>query len=419
MTTAVWPQADELARHLGAEADAVHRDEAMADRWAALDRGILVDVHIGRWRAETRMTLEDLGLTHLDNPGYLEALQQLTVLGRKYLLPKEVIQRAQRAEQRGRSLVEKHSFHVRLGRFVPFTAYADWKAEDEDARRVYFAVRDDICTHLGEYRALALDGYRRIAGESFDLLVQRGADPGQSRAAFVAGYLVRIETQIPPAERIHASWSWEVSLDYIPLPATVERDLLRREELRRQRQLNAEQEALVRSMNADLVRHVQEEKQQQIDGLLGHLRRQLLERIYEVTGEVGRKLRQQPSLSSSQVRSLRQLIDQVQRMNFLGDPSVDERIRQLEELVEQRPVSGNGADLPTVLHGLEHLNQSLREEASVLLSRRGIRAQMAPDLSGQELVFGRRVSRLRAELGDESIPDVPLSDRVRRQVRAA
>ena len=429
MTTAVRPCPDELTRHLG-ETDAaqVRRDEAMADQWAVLDRGILVDVHIRRWRAETRMTLEDLGLTHLDRPGYVEALRRLTALGQKYLLPKEVLQRAQRAEQRGRALVEKHSFHVKLGRFIPFTAYSDWKQDNDAARQEYFAVRDDICTHLDEYRQEVLEGYWQIAAENHDLLVQRGAEPGQTRADFVAGYLARIEARIPSAARIHASWSWEVALDFIPLPATVEQDLQRREEIRRQRQLSADQEALVRTMNADLVRHVHEEKQQQIDGLLGHLRRQLLERIYEVTGEVGGKLRQQPSLSGSQVRSLRQLIAQVERMNFLGDATVDARIRELEQLVEQRHTAGNGADLSTVLSGLDHLNDQIREEARGLLSRRSIRAQMSPDASGQELVFGRRVSRLRADLGDESVPGEPAPDesvslndldRVRRQVRAA
>ena len=424
MTTAVRPYPDELTRHLGTEdAAQVHRDETMADRWAVLDRGILVDVHIGRWRAETRMTLEDLGLTHLDRPGYVEALQRLTALGQKYLLPKEVLQRAQRAEQRGRALVEKHSFHVKLGRFIPFTAYTQWKQDNDAARQEYFAVRDDICTHLDEYRASVLEEYRQIAAENYVLLVQRGAEPGQTRDDFVAGYLARIEARIPAAERIHASWSWEVALDFIPLPATVEEDLKRREEIRRERQLSADQETLVRTMNADLVRHVHEEKQQQIDGLLGHLRRQLLERIYEVTGEVGGKLRQQPSLSGSQVRSLRQLIAQVQRMNFLDDASVDTRIRQLETLVEERHAQGNGADLSMVLSGLDRLNEGIRAEARSLLSRRSIRAQMSPDASGQELIFGRRVSRLRADLGDESVPEVsePLNDvdRVRRQVRAA
>lgn len=410
---------DDLQHYLGADAQQVHHHPDLADRWALIDQGLLVDLHIGRWRGETRMTLEDLGLDGLDRPDYLHNLAQLTVLGRKFLLPKEVLHQAKGAEERGRRLVERYSFHLKLGRFMPFTSYQAWKAENDQARAAYFQHRDQLQENYATYHQQVLDAYRRIAAENYALMAQRQIPLEISQQAFVDRYVERLRQAIPDQEFIYNSFCWEVSLDFVPLPATLEADLLRREEVSRQRRLSREQEKLMQQMNTDLAQHLRQQKTEQIDGLVGHLRRQLLERVYEVTGSISDRVRQTQTLSGSQVRSLRQLIGQVEQMNFLGDAEVDQHLQALEQLVAERAHAAPAIDQVHLLSGLSQLNESIKEEVKALLSRRGIRAQMTLDDRGQETVFGRRVSRLRQDLADASVPTDVTAQRLERQLRAA
>src|SRR5690348_18290300 len=78
-----------IAQALGLPADAVHPVEP---RWLRLMQdGVLVALHIRRWRATARLTWEDLGLPGAnlpDDAGRVASLDDLLHLGDKRLLPK-------------------------------------------------------------------------------------------------------------------------------------------------------------------------------------------------------------------------------------------------------------------------------------------------------------------------------------------
>jgi len=193
-----------------------HHPQDRSKPWETIDRGFLVDIDIGRWRAETRTTLADLELDPL-HCAHVEALQGLTALGRTYLLPKRVILQLERAEQRGRALVNHYSFQVPAGMFMPVTACCRWREANSRAEAAYFEMRDRICGLMPQLRREVLDGYVRLARQSFDLLRERGVSVGRTRPAFVNHYVNRIAAQIPAVEIVRQSFHWETSLSYISL----------------------------------------------------------------------------------------------------------------------------------------------------------------------------------------------------------
>ncbi|MDA1349894.1 MAG: hypothetical protein O3A47_13680 [Chloroflexi bacterium] len=161
-----------------------HHPQDRSKPWETIDRGFLVDINIGRWQAETRTTPEDLELDP-QHCAHVEALQGLTALGRTYLLPRRVILQLERAELRGRALVNHYSSHVPAGMFMPVTACCRWRAANHRAEAAYFDMRDRICGLMPQLRREVLDGYVRIARQGFDLLRDRGVSVGRPDATGV------------------------------------------------------------------------------------------------------------------------------------------------------------------------------------------------------------------------------------------
>ena len=98
-------------------------------QWLRLLReGVLVRLHIGRWRAKTSLRWRDLGFEPVSREEE-KALDELVEPGFKRLLPKKVMQRLAAIEAKARAHLEKHAFRTYWGFFVPVTAWAEWRAK--------------------------------------------------------------------------------------------------------------------------------------------------------------------------------------------------------------------------------------------------------------------------------------------------
>jgi len=76
-------------------------------KWLALMReGIIVKLHVRRWRAKSRLNLTDLGLPSETD----DTIGDLLNLGDKRLLPKDLGSRLEAIESAGRKCLERHGF---------------------------------------------------------------------------------------------------------------------------------------------------------------------------------------------------------------------------------------------------------------------------------------------------------------------
>src|SRR5512139_645960 len=157
--TALDREKQELARILGA---ANIRTEA--PRWLSLMReGVVVKLHVRRWRAKCRLDADDLGLPKEAD----DLIGDLLELGDKRLLPLDLARQLEAIESAGRKALERNGYATYWGVFVPATNFAQWQAENETHKRRYFEAREQIVAEYDTILAQLTDAYRGAARAAF------------------------------------------------------------------------------------------------------------------------------------------------------------------------------------------------------------------------------------------------------------
>jgi len=359
MTTPITQARQTLAQILGEEDVRI-----VEPRWLQLMReGVVVAIHLHRWRARARLTFADLGLPVHDKRER-EAFADLLELGDKKLLPARYIRALNSIDSGARKCLDRYSYATFWGRFVPCTAYQEWKAQNEEYRRRYFRVRDEIIAQHDRIMQELIDGYAvaaRAAYRRLNALDPQAMSNGEYQAEdeFVDAFMSRIIALIPGRERIRDSFAYEVELSYVPLPSLLAEDLAEAERIQAQREVERLEEELQRdsvwrevrleeeaarerqrmleAMNRDVVAEARQQKQELIDGFLADLVRQLRGLVYEATTDVLAGLQDKGRLHPRSVVQLKNLIDQVGNLNFFGDEEIDRMITQVRIELDKAP----------------------------------------------------------------------------------
>lgn len=302
---------EDIARALGE--DPTRMAELRASVVDQLVReGVLVRVHIGRWRATHKLSPEDLGL---DPEASARLLEQVN-LGWKLLLPREILEQLEQLESRGRSNLERHTLDTVLGPFMPANAFRRFKAEHEALRTEYFAIRDRIIERLGEYRLRIALAFRQAASDLYDQVrAHASGDP----ETFIDTYVERVMAKWPTPERIRDSWQFEHEVTYIPLSSELAAEETRRAEVVRDAELRAE-----------VARHIARRQQEELDGFLTDVARQLRSTVYKTVSAALLNMQQGKPLTGRTVNSLRALIDRVRMLNVHGDTDIESQLRALD-----------------------------------------------------------------------------------------
>lgn len=393
-------------------------------KWLSLMRqGVIVEMHIRRWRAKSRLTLDDLGLPNTDSAEFADLLQ----LGDKFLLPTKYIKLADSIEASARQWLETHSFETFWGRFMPCTMYEEWKARQDEYRARYFALRDEIDrdydqivkAHLLDYAKAARVAYRRRM--SLDGRALRKADI--TEPTFVQSFVSAIAALIPSRERIREAWGFEFSLSYVPLPSLLADDKAEAERINAQNELESAKERaeqdkvwlemsateaasrkrqqMLEAMNRDVVEAARKQKEQLVDGFLGGLVKQLRSLVYEAATDVLQTIQKNDRLHPRSVIQLRGLIAQVDQLNFFNDGDVNRMVYQVQQALDKAPADRD----------VNEIASSLRDIATVTRATlvglgeqpRGARALGVADAPSVPAI---RAARARLGLEEIEMPQV-------------
>jgi len=411
---------EKLAEMLGQDVKLVE------PRWLSLmKQGVVVELHIRRWRAKSRLTLDDMGLPETDSAEFADLLQ----LGDKFLLPTKYIKAADSIEASGRQWLETHSFATFWGRFMPCTMYAEWKARQDEYRAKYFALRDEIDrdydsivkAHLLDYAKAARVAYRRRM-----LLDGRALRKSNvTEETFVKTFVSAIAALIPSRARIVESWGFDASLSYVPLPSlladdkaeaeriTAQRDKERTQEQAEQDKVWLEMETtraasrkrqdMLEAMNRDVAEAARKQKQELVDGFLGGLVKQLRGLVYDAATDVLQTIQKNDRLHPRSIVQLRGLIEQVKQLNFFDDSDVSRMIGQVQQALDRSPDDRD----------VREIEASLRDIATVTRATlvglgeqpRGARALGVADAPSAPVVRAAR-----ARLGLDEIEVEPVAE---------
>jgi hypothetical protein len=393
----------ELAGRLGEESGeiVVHRDlSTLLDR---MKDGVVVQLSISRPRFFKKLSLEDLGLkVNLDLATSEEALRVITDyfhLGRRSLLPREWQDRLANVENNARYCLKKHSLKSHWGAFIPIREYQRWKEENAEHEASFWKLREELLEHydaiceqvLADFRLLAEDSWRRVLlGSSLkvpstvertvvaQLLQRLHAEEGKE--AFLDAYGVTIRHALPSRLEIEDAFAYHTEIGVIPLPSLLAQDIQQADSLyqeralrdarvraeldtlERQRQaemrqlsakeqeeretrylrLQAEQERLrLRAeMERDVLANARAEKERLMREFYTGIVTQINELIRDVTGNVLESLDEHDGVLRGPVSNqLRNLVTQLDRLNFMNDGTLMQQIERLQSVIPSQAES--------------------------------------------------------------------------------
>lgn len=195
--------------------------------------GVVVSLHIGRYRGQKSLELSDLGLSSDHEGG---DAKKMISLGSKLLLPPELIQEAAALENRARRALDKRAFKLHWGYFVLANDYVPLREELQAIRAEYMGVCEKIVEQYEdiqeevtrEYRRMAAIAYGRYAKldprpicrpgvreqDNVDIWDERNwLDVGEYADIVVENIL----SQFPTPEAIQGSYHFEWDIMFVPL----------------------------------------------------------------------------------------------------------------------------------------------------------------------------------------------------------
>lgn len=329
----------ELANILGILPQDLRQRES---RWLDLmQEGVLVTLTVRRWRAQAKLDLADLGLTAQAG----DLVDDLLKLGSKQLLPSPLLRQLTATESAGRKTLARFGIPTHWGAFVPATAFQAWRAADQEHMTRYFDLRDRI---VADYETIVADlmaDYQHAARLAFDRADRLAGVLPVSRSEFVQEFTQRVQALIPSPSAIYASFAWEHSFSYIPLPAMladqqaldaalVDRlttDARWREVAIADAADRAHRQELA-AMHEAVLAEARTRKQELIDGFLSDLAVQLRSTVYNACTDVLAAMqRNDGKLHPRSVVQLRNLMEQVARLDFFGDADVGPMMEQVRQ----------------------------------------------------------------------------------------
>lgn len=282
--------------------------------------GLLMQVNVSFWSGAKILRPEDLGLKDKD-------VADAYKLGRKMLIPDDVIHNFRHIEGQARNLVAKNSFPFPMGnaRFVPRKCFKDVNSELATLKASYMALAEDLISKYEEYRQQMRPVYEQAANTAFEQshpgVVEFGvenlgaimAKREEDRKAFMDAFLARIDSYYPAASTLRERFSLDWSIYEIAVPnmdMTNGNDVIQREE--------ATQE-------------IRKQMNEKIGGFVTDVVKVLRQETVEVCGRIAKSIQEGKVIRSTTIDSLKTFIDRFKNMNFVGDQTIADQLDAVQK----------------------------------------------------------------------------------------
>jgi hypothetical protein len=235
----------ELAEKIGADANEVQAVQLDIEKMRKL--GVLVDIDLHGFSMFTRRaTWSELGIDSKS------VRRKRLKRGSKDMLPREYMSTLASLSTRFRQSLDRHSFVLqgfRPWRWVPFTAYEDWREEWDELKAELDAVKAEIVERRDEFAAEVAEDFAAIAKEAWRAIAAGRPDGAGEFALVTKGgsfgsleefedYVVGLATaQLPTADEIEEGLYVSYRNAAVATGADLEAERLRREKLAAEREV--------------------------------------------------------------------------------------------------------------------------------------------------------------------------------------
>lgn len=289
--------------------------------------GVLVDIDVSFWSGAKVLRPEDLGLRPQD-------VADAYKLGKKFLVPSEVIKAFRRVEGKARYIAEENSFRFPIGtaRFVPKRRFSKVLEQLKTCRDEYNALVDKLIENYDKYRQEMIPVYTQAAEVAFlnssPDTHEFGPDYDREKEKknFVETFLDRINTFYPPAESLREKFSLSWDVYEIALP--------------RMREVSAEQVVMDENMRESAEHEYHEQMHQKMDVFVTDVVKVLRQETIEICTHISENLKSGKIVQGRTMASLKDFVEKFSSLNFVGDKTVEEQLERLRhEILDVYPVS--------------------------------------------------------------------------------
>lgn len=411
--TPITRQIEELARILGEQPDKIQ--SRIGDWTTFMQEGVIVEVHIGRWRGLASLEDDDLGL-----PFDQEHNAKLIDLGDKLLLPPEKAAKVQSLEVAARNYLRSKCTPTAWGWFLPVTAFEGVMEELKARRAAYIAFGNSIADEYDAWKAELLEAYRteaRVAFRRNSAFEQDGYYNIQiiaDEAKYIERYINAISSKIPSATTIRDSYRFDIELSYVPLPSLLQQDAAeaarladeteqRRLENRKARaqayldvdvieQTATDRRRQLAIMNQAVVREAQEQKDKLLRQFMVDVTAELRQRTYEVMAQALATTEKNGGLQARTVVSLKNWISTVRSLNFYGDAEIEAMIAPVQAQIAADPNTRS-------VEALSQVFKDVSDVTKLSLLNLGVRPRKGKDIDATPAPAPELVRQARARLG--------------------
>lgn len=417
MPTTIEREVAEISQAIGEDAGKI-RVKAV-DWKRLLQDGVSVSLSVGRWRAQSKLTLADLGIDP-GTPEERKAREAIINLGSRLLMPRDWIERLEKLESKGRYALEFYSLKTTLAgqklRFVRSDNYEAWAERNGALRDEYLAVASEMADRWDIMVDAMTQAYREVGQSAYRRLQQAGVDDLPGRAEWVNRYVRRVVGQIVSADEFRRSVYWSHDAEYLPLPSSLAQDEAQAAMIRAETETRIEIARLTK-MEQDVLLTQARKAKDDLQTAVADVQADLMGQVYDAVVDVLEAVKKGDSgkLGRNSTKQLLKTIEAVERLKFWPDESLEGKIAEIQRLVaipsDKRPMRdvtkvlrALGAETKLVLTELDRPPSRTSKKAgipddAVLLERMATGRRTAPTLDDAKLLvetLPERVARRKA-----------------------
>jgi hypothetical protein len=272
----------------------------MASVFNIFKDGLMMSVHVSFWSGAKQLNPEDLGLKKED-------VADAYRLGKKMLIPDDVIREFRKIEARARNTLERNSFSFPIGnaRFVPHNRVEEVTAELKDCQKKYMGLVEELVENYDLYRQEMIPVYTEAAEHAFLRTTPEvhtfgiDYDREAERKKFIEEFLQRLSTYYPSVQSL---WS-RFSLTWDAYEITVPRSALSGE--------------------------YQEQMRVKIGSFVEDVVKVLRNETLEVCARLKESLDTGKAVHGKTLNSMASFVERFQELNFVGDTEMEDMLVKL------------------------------------------------------------------------------------------
>lgn len=310
-----------------------------------LQKGVIIDLQIKRYRGTTSIAFSELGFDTESSSELNKFLSSYLKPGQKSLIPPEIEGQLKSIETAARQNLKDCSFDCSTfdsqGRFVPASAYADFKKANQEFERRFWAIRDEFAHSYQEIVQRVCNDYKVLAE---NLYLQSHPDETVASEKYVNDFVKNIKSQIPPKNEIIAQFEYNTFMRKIPdylLGVIRKKNDIDEKAMRiaatspvkkAEKKTTAKQKPTIHEViEADLQESMKDQSEAMVQGFLHEIPMQLRQTAVEGANSVIASIdKNNGKLVGRASIKAHNLVNELKRMDFYGDADLQAMLSSFE-----------------------------------------------------------------------------------------